>query len=133
MIQAAGRMTKLPSADTIASRINARVASGIKETKKLIDETATMVAITLDGWKSQNKLSFIGINATWCSSDFKVYRACLDFVQITESHSGENMATYVFKALKRHMTILRASTRCLEVRLNGRWTEATMRRTSIFS
>jgi hypothetical protein len=102
LIQAAGRTTKLPSADTIASRINARVTSGIKETTKLIDETATTIAVTLDGWKSQNKLPFIGINATWCSSDFKVYRACLDFVQITESHSGENMAGYVFKALKQH-------------------------------
>jgi hypothetical protein len=87
-IQAAGRTTKLPSADTIASRINARVTSGIKETTKLIDETATTIAVTLDGWKSQNKLAFIGINATWCSSDFKVYRACLNFVQIMESHSG---------------------------------------------
>jgi hypothetical protein len=93
LIQAAGRTTKLPSADTIALRINARVTSGIKETTKLIDETATTIAVTLDGWKSQNKLAFIGINATWCSSDFKVYRACLDFVQITESHSGENTSS----------------------------------------
>jgi len=102
LIQATGRMTKLPSADTIASRIKTRVASGINETTKLIEETATTIAVTLDGWKSQNRLAFIGINATWCSSDFEVYRACLDFVQITESHSGENMAVYVFKALKRH-------------------------------
>ncbi|KAN0068664.1 hypothetical protein V8E54_013388 [Elaphomyces granulatus] len=48
------------------------------------------------------KSCLIGINATWCSSDFRVYRACLDFVQITESHSSDNMAGYVFKALKRH-------------------------------
>jgi hypothetical protein len=93
-----GRTAKFPSADTIASRINARVISSITETTKLIDETATAV-VTMAG---RVKSCLIGINATWCSSDFRVYRACLDFVQITESHSSDNMAGYVFKALKRH-------------------------------
>ena len=64
--------------DTIASRI------GIEETTELIDKTGTTVAVTLDGWKSQTSLLLLE-NATWSNSDFKVYRACLDFVQITES------------------------------------------------
>ncbi|KAN0085327.1 hypothetical protein V8E54_001794 [Elaphomyces granulatus] len=68
LIQAAGRTTKL------LHSVN------LKGTTQSIDETATTVAVTLDGWKNQNKHAFISINATWCSSDFKVYlsRHCTD-------------------------------------------------------
>lgn len=68
LIQAAGRTTKL------LHSVN------LKRTTQSIDETATTVAVTLDGWKNQNKHAFIGIDATWCSSDFKVYlsRHCTD-------------------------------------------------------
>jgi hypothetical protein len=33
--------------------------------------------------------------------DFTIYRACIEFLQINGSHSGENLAVIVFNALKK--------------------------------
>ena len=43
----------------------------------------------------------LAINGTWLGPDFQQYRACLEFIEIKGSHSGENLATVVFKALKK--------------------------------
>jgi hypothetical protein len=44
----------------------------------------------------------IAINGSWLGHDFKKYRICLEFILVVVSHSGENLAVVVFRALKRH-------------------------------
>jgi hypothetical protein len=43
----------------------------------------------------------LAINGTWLGPNFEQYRACLEFIEIQGSHSGENLAATVFKTLKR--------------------------------
>jgi hypothetical protein len=68
LIQAAGRTTKL------LHSVN------LKRTTQSIDETATTVAVTLDGWKNQNKQALTLLGVVLISKS-----TCLDIVQITGS------------------------------------------------
>lgn len=41
----------------------------------------------------------LAINGTWLGPDLYKYRACLDFVEIEGSHSGEKLAEIVYYKL----------------------------------
>ena len=101
MLKAGGCHNKVPRVDTIASRIQLRVSQSKLETMKLLEETASTVCLSLDGWTSQNGLPMLACNLTWLGFDFTIYWACIEFLQINGSHSGENLAVIVFNALKK--------------------------------
>jgi hypothetical protein len=62
---------------------------------------ASLIALSLDGWTSQNLLPILAINAYWMSSDFQQYQACIEFVEIEGNHSGENLVYIVAMVLER--------------------------------
>jgi hypothetical protein len=43
----------------------------------------------------------LAINGSWAGPDMKVYKACLDFIEIKGSYSGENLVYYVYKRCKK--------------------------------
>lgn len=101
MMKAAGCDQKILKGDAIANRVQARVARIEQDTAQLLEKTCVTVALSLDGWTSQNSVPFLGINANWLGPDFKVYRVCIAFKVIDGTHSGESLADLVFKVLKR--------------------------------
>jgi hypothetical protein len=100
MLRSAGSQDSIPSADTISRRLSLRLDAVDSELRGLMS-SASSIALSLDGWTSQNSLPMLAINAHWMSSDFQQYRACIEFVEIEGNHSGENLANIVATALQR--------------------------------
>lgn len=100
MLRSAGFQDSIPSADTVSRRLSLRLDAVDSELRGLMS-SASSIALSLDGWTSQNSLSMLAINAHWMFSDFQQYRACIEFVEIEENHSGENLANSVCTALER--------------------------------
>jgi hypothetical protein len=100
MMKAAGCTDKIPKADAIANKIQLRMSIVEKELRDLLDETCLTIALSIDGWTSQNSLPMFAINGTWLSPELYRYRACLDFVEIQGAHSGEKLADIVYNTLK---------------------------------
>ena len=44
----------------------------------------------------------LAINVKWLGSNFEVYQACIEFIEIMGSYSGENLAAIVENAFKKH-------------------------------
>ena len=44
----------------------------------------------------------LAINIRWLDKDFRRHQHCIEFIEIQGSHSGENLASVVLTALKRH-------------------------------
>lgn len=44
----------------------------------------------------------LAINIRWLDEDFRRHQHCIEFIEIQGSHSGENLASVVLTALKRH-------------------------------
>lgn len=101
MMKAAGCEHKIPKGDTIASRVHGRVGKIEVDLTKLLQRTCSTLALSLDGWTSQNTLPILCVRGHWCGPDFKVYQVLLEFVEIDGTHSGENLSEIVFLVLKR--------------------------------
>ncbi|KAJ6093619.1 hypothetical protein N7486_008908 [Penicillium sp. IBT 16267x] len=63
--------------------------------------SASSIALSLDGWTSQNSLPMLAINAHWMSPAVQQHRACIEFVEIKGNHSGEKLANIVAMVLER--------------------------------
>ena len=100
MLRSAGFQDSVPSADTISRRLCLRLDALDSELRNLMS-SASSIALSLDGWTSQNSLPMLAINAHWMSSTFEQHRACIEFVEIEGNHSGENLANIVATVLER--------------------------------
>jgi hypothetical protein len=100
MLRSAGFQDSVPSADTASRRLCLRL-DALDSELRILMSSASSIALSLDGWTSQNSLPMLAINAHWMSSAFQQYRACIEFVGIEGSHSGENLANIVATVLER--------------------------------
>jgi hypothetical protein len=98
----AGGNSRVPKGDAVRTKLMARVSYVEAELTKLFARTASTIAISLDGWTSQNGHSVLAVTARWIGPDFKVYQRCIEFIEIEGDHSGENLAGVLEKALKKH-------------------------------
>lgn len=99
-MRSAGFQDSVPSADTVSRRLCLRLDALDSELRTLMS-SASSIALSLDGWTSQNSLPMLAINAHWMSSAFQQYRACTEFVEIEGRDSGENIANIVATVLER--------------------------------
>ena len=102
MMKSGGCQYHIPGADTVSNKLYARLVKVEAELHALLDRTCSTIALSLDGWTSQNSLPMLAINGKWLSPDFQLHQACIEFIEIKGSHSGENLAAIVFKALKKY-------------------------------
>ena len=102
MLLAGGCNSRVPKGDAVRTKLMARVSYVEAELTKLFAQTASTIAVSLDGWTSQNSHSVLAANARWIGPDFKVYQRCIEFIEIEGHHSGENLAGVLEKALKKH-------------------------------
>lgn len=100
MLRAAGFEDSIPGADTVSRRLCLRL-DALDSELRILMASASSIALSLDGWTSQNSLPMLAINAHWMSSAFQQYRTCIEFVEIEGNHSGENLANIVATVLER--------------------------------
>lgn len=62
----------------------------------------TKVSIALDGWSSNNHLSFLAIKAYYITDDWQAEERLLDMRPLRGRHSGEQMAKEVLEVLSMH-------------------------------
>ena len=101
MIKAARYYNNIVKADTLTTRVYDQVITLDKDLITLLDQTSSIIALLFNRQTSLNKLLMLVINGSQAGSDIKVYKACLDFIEIKGSHSGENLAYYVYKRYKK--------------------------------
>ena len=100
ILRSAGFQDSLPSADTVSRRLGLRL-DALDSELRILMSLASSIALSLDGWTSQNSLPILAINAHQMSPDFQQYRACIEFVEIEGNHSGEKLADIVATVLDR--------------------------------
>jgi hypothetical protein len=101
MIRAGGVTDQIPGGDTAKNKIKNRMKDVEQDIDQSLAITASTVAVSLDGWTSQNSFPMIAVNATWLDDHFKQHQACIEFIEIDSSHSGENLASIVYSTLKK--------------------------------
>lgn len=82
---------QIPSADTVK-----RIILNSYETKKIqlqniFQEFSGRISFTLDIWTSPSTKSFLALTAHFINKEWKLQNIILDFIQIYDSHTGNNI------------------------------------------
>ena len=87
------------SRNTLTSRISMEFEL---DRQKLIQDlaiTSQTIALSLDGWTSNNDISILAIIGHWLTEDFIYKEKVLEFIEIKGPKSGENIAGIVIDLL----------------------------------
>jgi hypothetical protein len=84
---------KLPCRKTVAE---SRIPSMYMETRttvgNIIKNNANFLSFTTDCWTSGSNQPFIGLTCHFVNTNFKLGSACLGCIELSEDHTGENIA-----------------------------------------
>jgi len=65
----------------------------------LLGNTATSVHLTTDLWTAKSKHGYIGVTATWLSSDFTFYEVLLSCNHLEYPHTGEVISGELYRII----------------------------------
>jgi hypothetical protein len=90
--------TNLPikTADTLRNRIEDEFYKERSRLRQELDTTCKSIALSLDGWTSENQVGILAVIGHWTTPEFKKKEALLEF---TEIH-GENMTEILLAMLE---------------------------------
>ena len=91
----------LPSPTTIRNKLDQQ----LKEVEEKMLSRAvpgSKIAISLDGWSSTNKHSFLGIIAHYLTAEWELVEEMIGFESLTDCHSGAILAQVVNGVFEKH-------------------------------
>src|ERR1700684_1913945 len=91
----------LPSATTIRTRL-AYPVSEVEETLLQDLVPGSKIALSLDGWSSVTRWSFLGIIAHYIDKDWVLHERLIGFESLKEIHSGEVLAQVMNSVIKKY-------------------------------
>src|SRR3981189_221590 len=72
----------------------------LSELKARLVATCSIVALTFDGWTSDNNLPIFAVIGHWISTDYTYEHEVFEWKELKGSHSGENMALVIYLMLQ---------------------------------
>ncbi|CAB5351658.1 unnamed protein product [Rhizophagus irregularis] len=100
VIQICNAEAQIPTADTIKSDILKLYKSYHINIQNILQNTPGKISFALDAWTSPNVIGFLGITGHYIDADWNIKDILVDFVNLSGSHSGENMANMFVTCLK---------------------------------
>jgi hypothetical protein len=71
-----------------------------KSIQVILQELPGKISFTIDTWTSPSTKSFLSITAHFIDINWKLQNTLIDFIQINDSHSGENIKDTFVLALE---------------------------------
>ncbi|KAJ5704441.1 hypothetical protein N7536_000130 [Penicillium majusculum] len=100
LFEATGAILPIKTADTLFNRIREEFCKNRTCVKEELATSSRTLALSLDGWTSENQIAIMGIIGHWTSPEFEKREELLEFTDICGPHSGENLAEIVMKMLE---------------------------------
>jgi len=91
---------KVPSPSTVSRDVQAIYKEGSISIKEYFSKHQGAIHLVIDGWTAPFAASYLGIVVVWLSGG-KIWRAILEFIRLTERHTGEYLAEVTATCLKR--------------------------------
>lgn len=82
---------KIPSADTIKSYISNFYKADKEKIQNILLDVPGKISFTTDCWTSPSIKSFLSITAHFINKDWVLQHILLDFIEMHDSHSGQNL------------------------------------------
>ncbi|QRV96471.1 hypothetical protein RhiJN_24489 [Ceratobasidium sp. AG-Ba] len=103
----------IPRPPTLSRALTCMFNQAMIDAGERFQDIDTAIHLAIDGWTSPLSASFLGIIVIWYEGA-TVWRSVLDFIHLTESHSGEYLAEETIKCLTRFRVVNQIETICLD-------------------
>jgi zinc finger BED domain-containing protein 1 (E3 SUMO-protein ligase ZBED1) len=90
---------KVPCEKTAKGLIHKAYHWSHGQLKSLLNNSVTAIHLTTDLWTSKSRHSYLGVTATWLSSDFKFREVLLSCNHLAHPHTGEVISEELFKII----------------------------------
>ncbi len=87
---------RIPCEKTAKGLIHEAYSWSHNQLKSLLDNSVTSIHLTTDLWTAKSKHSYLGVTATWLSSDFKFREVLLSCNHLAHPHTGEMISEELF-------------------------------------
>ena len=85
--------------NTLTSQIAAQFELDCQQLVKELATSCQTIAVSLDGWMSNNDISILGVIGHWLTEDFEYKEALLEYAEIEGLKSGKNISAIVLQLL----------------------------------
>ncbi|KAF8750458.1 peptidase M36 family [Rhizoctonia solani] len=92
--------TLLPTAQTVSTDVRRIYEDTAKGAARYLQLVPGALHLALDGWTSPTHESYLGVVVFWFAEG-KIWRTVLEFIRLTEAHTGDYLAKRVQDCLKR--------------------------------
>lgn len=92
--------TVIPSPATVSRDVNQIYKVGSKHVKEYFSKHEGSIHLVVDGWTAPSACSHLGIVMVWFAES-QMWRTALDFIQISQRHTGKNLAEVTADCLRR--------------------------------
>lgn len=92
----------IPSADTIKRNIIDLYELNLKNVQIILQKLPGKISFTIDIWTSPSTKSFLCLTGHFIDINWKLQNTIIDFIEIFESHSGENIKEVFVLLLKNY-------------------------------
>ncbi|CAG8637563.1 13446_t:CDS:2, partial [Cetraspora pellucida] len=90
---------RIPCATSVKGYISNAYYTGIDQLQELLTKTAVIVHLTTDLWTAKSKYGYLGVTATWLTSDFKFREALLTCYHMPYPHDGESISNELYNII----------------------------------
>src|SRR5438045_4666913 len=90
---------KVPCEKTAKGLIHKAYHWNHGQLKSLLNNSVTAIHLTTDLWTSKSRHSYLGVTATWLSSDFKFREVLLSCNHLAHLHTGEVIDEELFQVI----------------------------------
>ncbi|GBE85812.1 Putative AC transposase OS=Zea mays PE=2 SV=2 [Sparassis crispa] len=104
---------KVPSPSTVSRDVQTIYQVGSKSVKEYFTTLKGAVHLVIDGWTAPFVASYLGIVIVWFDG-VKLWRSILEFIRLTERHTGLYLAQMVAQCVKRFGLDKKVHTLCMD-------------------
>ncbi|GBE89936.1 Putative AC transposase OS=Zea mays PE=2 SV=2 [Sparassis crispa] len=105
--------TKVPTPHMVSQDVQQIYQEGSKFIKEYFSKLDGAIHLVIDGWTAPFVASYLGIVVIWFDGD-KLWRSILEFVRLTERHTGLYLAQKVADCVKRFGLQKKLHTLCMD-------------------
>ncbi|EXX59676.1 hypothetical protein RirG_186940 [Rhizophagus irregularis DAOM 197198w] len=106
LVKVCNEKAELPSADTVRKDVLKLYNKYRIDVKHMLQNVLGKLSFTLDCWTSTNNIAFLGITCHFVDVDWCLKETLVDFIHLSGSHSGENLAKEFLKSIDEDFNIL---------------------------
>jgi len=91
---------RIPCEKTFKEVLHSAYTWSKKQLQSLLESATQTVHLTTDLWTAKSRHGYIGVTATWLTSDFEFQEALLTCNHLPYPHTGEVICDELFQILK---------------------------------